>query len=70
MTLMDILPLALISAGILFVAVVAMAIGALSGRKPISGSCGGIANKGCPCGKSAGERCGDEPSPSLPVMNK
>lgn len=46
-----------LTAALMMVLFIAMAIGVLMGRKPISGSCGGIASKGCPCSKKAREAC-------------
>tara|TARA_Y100001970_G_scaffold84128_1_gene106223 strand:+ start:18131 stop:18310 length:180 start_codon:yes stop_codon:yes gene_type:complete len=47
---------------IVFMAFLAMSIGMLFGKKPISGSCGGIANldSGSQC-----EICGDNPNKCL-----
>lgn len=46
-----------LTAGLMMLLFIAMAIGALMGRKPISGSCGGIANKACPCSKKERDAC-------------
>ncbi len=43
---------------VLLVVIVAMSVGVLMGRKPISGSCGGLANVGIE-GKCS--ICGDDP---------
>lgn len=58
-----------LTAGLMTFLFIAMAIGVLMGRKPISGSCGGIATKGCPCGKKAGETCSEEDRPRLEVRS-
>jgi uncharacterized protein len=46
-----------LTAALMLMLFIAMAIGALMGRKPISGSCGGIANEACPCSKAEREAC-------------
>lgn len=50
---------------LLFVA--AMAIGVMAGRKPLAGSCGGLANVGldntCHCGRTPGSCGSDETHP-------
>jgi uncharacterized protein len=46
-----------LTAALMLVLFIAMAIGTLMGRKPISGSCGGIANEGCPCSRKEREAC-------------
>lgn len=46
-----------LTAALMMVLFIAMAIGTLMGRKPISGSCGGIANEGCPCSKKERDAC-------------
>ncbi|MGH1460668.1 MAG: (Na+)-NQR maturation NqrM [Neptuniibacter sp.] len=43
----------------LLIVVAAMSVGVLMGRKPISGSCGGLANVGI---EGTCEICGDDPS--------
>ncbi len=44
---------------VLLLVVIAMAIGVIAGRKPIAGSCGGLANVGldtaCACGGTPGK---------------
>lgn len=43
---------------IAFLAVaVAMGIGALSGRRALRGSCGGVGSGQCACGATPGEEC-------------
>ncbi len=34
-----------------------MAVGLVLGRRPLSGSCGGIAGRQCACGAQPGEAC-------------
>ncbi len=48
----------ILTAALMLVIVTAMAIGVIMGRKPISGSCGGLGSKaGCPCGRKPGDPC-------------
>ena len=42
---------------IFIVAALAMAVGLVLGRRPLSGSCGGIAGRHCACGAQPGEAC-------------
>jgi hypothetical protein len=44
---MTLLPTILVTFAILLTVIAAMAIGVLNGRKPISGSCGGLNSGGC-----------------------
>jgi hypothetical protein len=44
---MTLLPAILITFAILLTVIAGMAIGVMNGRKPISGSCGGLNNGGC-----------------------
>ena len=44
---MTLLPTLLITFAVLLAAIAAMAIGVMNGRKPISGSCGGLNNGRC-----------------------
>ena len=44
---MTLLPTLLLTFTILLTVIAAMAIGVLNGRKPISGSCGGLNGGGC-----------------------
>lgn len=44
---MTLLPTLLITFAVLLAVIAAMAIGVMNGRKPISGSCGGIAGGRC-----------------------
>ena len=49
----------LLSFAIIVATIAAMAIGVLNGRKPISGSCGGLNNGECRyCGSQCEERSG------------
>lgn len=52
---------------VMLVAVAALAVGVMLGRKPIGGSCGGISAAGgdssCACGREAGS-CGTDAPPS------
>ena len=55
--------------------VAGMAIGVMLGRRPIGGSCGGLAgavgiDHSCTCGKSPGASCGSAPPPSAPDLPK
>jgi hypothetical protein len=46
----------LMSFAILLLVIAGMSIGVLNGRKPISGSCGGLGNGGCSiCGRSSSD---------------
>ena len=46
---------------VLLIVVAGMAVGVMAGRKPIAGSCGGLANVGldtaCACGSSTPGKC-------------
>ncbi len=44
---MTLLPTILVTFAILLTVIAAMAIGVMNGRKPISGSCGGLNGGGC-----------------------
>lgn len=44
---MSLLPTVLVTFAVMLVVIVAMAIGVLNGRRPISGSCGGLNGGGC-----------------------
>ena len=44
---MTLLPTILVTFAILLMVIAGMAIGVMNGRKPISGSCGGLNNGGC-----------------------
>jgi len=44
---MTLLPTMLLTFAVLLAVIGAMAIGVMNGRKPISGSCGGLNNGGC-----------------------
>jgi len=44
---MGLLPTMLITFAIMLAVIAAMAIGVMNGRKPISGSCGGLNGGGC-----------------------
>jgi len=44
---MSLLPTLLITFAVLLAVISAMAIGVMNGRKPISGSCGGLNGGGC-----------------------
>lgn len=44
---MTLLPTLLLTFTVLLTVIAAMAIGVLNGRKPISGSCGGLNSGGC-----------------------
>ena len=44
---MGLLPTMLITFAIMLAVIAAMAIGVMNGRKPISGSCGGLNSGGC-----------------------
>jgi hypothetical protein len=44
---MTLLPAILVTFTILLAVIAGMAIGVMNGRKPISGSCGGLNNGGC-----------------------
>ncbi len=44
---MTLLPTILVSFVILLVVIAGMAIGVMNGRRPISGSCGGLNSGGC-----------------------
>ena len=53
---------------VMLLVVAGMAIGVMAGRKPIGGSCGGLANAvgidhACTCGKAPGS-CGGGTAPS------
>ena len=52
---MTLLPTLLISFGMLLAVIAAMAIGVMNGRKPISGSCGGL--NGGRCELCGGGQC-------------
>lgn len=45
--MIDLLPALLISFLVLLAVIAAMSIGVINGRKPISGSCGGLNNGDC-----------------------
>ncbi|PJK14464.1 ApbE family protein [Lysobacteraceae bacterium NML07-0707] len=66
----------LIAAFIVFLLVVAgMAIGVMAGRKPIAGSCGGIANLGLEkecgiCGNDFSKCREKQQKTELPVLNQ
>lgn len=67
--------LTLVAAFIVFLLVVAgMAIGVIAGRKPIAGSCGGIANLGLEkecgiCGNDFSKCREKQPGNTLPVLD-
>ena len=44
---MTLLPTILVTFAILLMVIAGMAIGVMNGRRPISGSCGGLNNGGC-----------------------
>ena len=44
---MNLLPTMLVTFAILLAVIAAMAIGVMNGRRPISGSCGGLNGRGC-----------------------
>lgn len=44
---MSLLQLMLVSFVIIFLAIAAMSVGVMAGRKPIKGSCGGVNGNGC-----------------------
>ena len=44
---MTLLPTVLLTFAVLLIVIAAMAIGVMHGRKPISGSCGGLNGGGC-----------------------
>ena len=44
---MTLLPTVLLTFAVLLIVIAAMAIGVMYGRKPISGSCGGLNGGGC-----------------------
>ena len=44
---MNLLQVTLLSFTVMLVAVLAMSVGVLAGRKPIKGSCGGLNGRGC-----------------------
>jgi hypothetical protein len=44
---MTLFPTLLVTFAVLLAVIGAMAIGVMNGRKPISGSCGGLNNGGC-----------------------
>jgi hypothetical protein len=44
---MTLLPAILVTFAILLMVIAGMAIGVMNGRRPISGSCGGLNNGGC-----------------------
>ncbi len=61
------LTLFLISLALMLMLIAAMAVGVIMGRKPISGSCGGLGGQvgnqlgnqaTCPCGRKPGDTCG------------
>ena len=43
---MTVLPIALLSFLVMLAAILAMAVGVMAGRRPISGSCGGLNGEG------------------------
>ncbi len=45
--MMTLLPTLLVTFAVLLAVIAAMAIGVMNGRKPISGSCGGLNGGGC-----------------------
>jgi len=58
---MTLIPTVFITFVVLLASIAAMAIGVLNGRRPISGSCGGLNNGGCElcsgkCHRKSGER--------------
>jgi len=56
---MTLLPAILVTFAILLAVIAGMAIGVMNGRKPISGSCGGLNSGGCElCG--GGGKCARE----------
>lgn len=57
---------------VMLLVIAAMAVGAIAGRKPIAGSCGGLGAVGiestCACGRNPGT-CGTNEGPSENIVN-
>ncbi len=54
---------------VMLLVIAAMAVGAMAGRKPIGGSCGGMSAVGvggsCACGRSAEDSCSASDTPVI-----
>ena len=58
---MTIFAAVLVTFAVMLAVIAAMAVGVMNGRKPISGSCGGLNGGGCElCGGGKGQREGEQ----------